>query len=74
MPFTAEERREMSIVGEKSLAFLEKGKEYVDLYRTSFPHGSTMPIFPQVLRTFTTSLLSEISPIRCGRRFTTFTT
>ncbi|MDR2483282.1 MAG: hypothetical protein LBD08_06585 [Treponema sp.] len=36
-PLTAEERREMTIVGDKSLAFLEKGKEFIDLYPDLVP-------------------------------------
>ncbi|MDR0539449.1 MAG: hypothetical protein LBG74_02945 [Spirochaetaceae bacterium] len=31
-PLTTEERKEMAIVGDKTIAFLEKGKEFVDLY------------------------------------------
>jgi hypothetical protein len=36
-PLTAEERREMAIVGDKTLGFLEKGKEYVGLYPELVP-------------------------------------
>jgi hypothetical protein len=36
-PLTAEERRELSIVGDKTLGFLEKGKEYIDLYPDLVP-------------------------------------
>jgi hypothetical protein len=36
-PLTAAERKEMSLVGDKTLAFLEKGKEYVDLYPDLVP-------------------------------------
>jgi hypothetical protein len=36
-PLTAEERREMAIVGDKTLAFLEKGKEFIDLYPELVP-------------------------------------
>jgi hypothetical protein len=36
-PLTAEERKEMAIAGDKTLAFLEKGKEYVDLYPDLVP-------------------------------------
>jgi hypothetical protein len=36
-PLTAEERREMAIVGDKTLAFLEKGKEFIDLYPDLVP-------------------------------------
>ncbi|MDR0525656.1 MAG: hypothetical protein LBG90_07285 [Spirochaetaceae bacterium] len=36
-PLTTEERKEMAIVGDKTLAFLEKGKEFVDLYPDLVP-------------------------------------
>jgi hypothetical protein len=36
-PLTADERRELSIVGDKTLGFLEKGKEYIDLYPGLIP-------------------------------------
>jgi hypothetical protein len=39
-PLTAEERREMAIVGDKTLAFLEKGKEFIDLYPDLVPAWS----------------------------------
>jgi hypothetical protein len=37
VPLTAEERKEMAIVGDKTLAFLEKGKEFIDLYPDLVP-------------------------------------
>jgi hypothetical protein len=37
VPLTTEERREMAIIGDKTLAFLEKGKEFVDLYPDLVP-------------------------------------
>jgi hypothetical protein len=36
-PLTAEERKEMAIVGDKTLAFLEKGREFIDLYPDLVP-------------------------------------
>jgi hypothetical protein len=36
-PLTAEERREMAIVGDKTIAFLEKGREFIDLYPDLVP-------------------------------------
>jgi hypothetical protein len=36
-PLTAEERREMAIVGDKTLGFLEKGEEYIGLYPELVP-------------------------------------
>jgi hypothetical protein len=39
-PLTAEERREMAIIGDKTLAFLEKGKEFTDLYPDLVPSWS----------------------------------
>ncbi|MDR3114981.1 MAG: hypothetical protein LBU25_05615 [Treponema sp.] len=36
-PLTTEERREMVIIGDKSLGFLGKGKEYIDLYPDLVP-------------------------------------
>jgi hypothetical protein len=36
-PLTADERRELAIVGDKSRGFLEKGKEYIDLYPDLVP-------------------------------------
>jgi hypothetical protein len=39
-PLTAEERKEMAIIGDKTLAFLEKGKEFIDLYPDLVPAWS----------------------------------
>jgi hypothetical protein len=36
-PLTTEERRELAIIGDKTLGFLEKGKEYTDLYPDLVP-------------------------------------
>ncbi|MDR2419541.1 MAG: hypothetical protein LBD79_10895, partial [Treponema sp.] len=36
-PLTAEERRDMAIIGDKTLGFLQKGKEYVSLYPDLVP-------------------------------------
>jgi hypothetical protein len=36
-PLTADERRELIIVGDKTLGFLEKGKEYIELYPELIP-------------------------------------
>ncbi|GHV76423.1 hypothetical protein AGMMS49942_12440 [Spirochaetia bacterium] len=36
-PLTAEERKEMAIVGDKTLAFLEKSKEFVERYPDRIP-------------------------------------
>ncbi|GHV27561.1 hypothetical protein AGMMS4952_09460 [Spirochaetia bacterium] len=36
-PLTTEERKEMAIVGDKTLAFLEKSKEFVELYPELIP-------------------------------------
>ncbi|MDR0645395.1 MAG: hypothetical protein LBG05_10930 [Treponema sp.] len=37
VPLTAEERKEMAIIGDKTLAFLRKGKEFIDLYPDLVP-------------------------------------
>ncbi|MDR2901316.1 MAG: hypothetical protein LBV20_07350 [Treponema sp.] len=37
MPLTADDRRELIIVGDKTLGFLEKGKEYIELYPELIP-------------------------------------
>jgi hypothetical protein len=39
-PLTVEERKEMALVGDKTIAFLEKGKEYTDLYPELIPAWS----------------------------------
>jgi hypothetical protein len=39
-PLTAAERKEMAIIGDKTLAFLEKGKEFTDLYPDLVPTWS----------------------------------
>jgi hypothetical protein len=36
-PLTTEERKEMAIIGDKTLAFLEKGKEFINLYPELVP-------------------------------------
>ncbi|MDR1106800.1 MAG: hypothetical protein LBL44_10630 [Treponema sp.] len=39
-PLTTEERKEMAIIGDKTLAFLEKGKEFTDFYPDLVPAWS----------------------------------